>query len=919
MNHLNKILFPFALLVSGSLVAPAQHIYRFDASKVMKQPEKGIFKMGNPGPEGSKIETNSLYLTQNGKPILPVMGEIHFSRINPDLWEEYLLKMKSCGVTIISTYLFWNQHEEIEGQFDWEGAKDIRAFIKLCAKHHLMVVPRLGPWSHGEARNGGTPDWILKKKLIKDRSDDVVYQQYVKRYFTQIAIQLSGLYYKDGGPVVGIQLENEYWYGKEGESHIQWLKNTAKELGIEVPFYTVTGWGNGSVPPFEVLPLWGAYADAPWSETVDSIFQPGNYMFDSFRDNKNIGNDRKAEGEYMSYNRYPYLTCEVGVGVQNTYHRRLVIPPVDGLAMMLAKLGSGSNMLGYYLFTGATQSRGQLFSTEEEQEMTGYWSRVPQKSYDFQAAIRESGELSDAYNEVKTLHYFVNQTSEKLATMLPVLAPQEKNGLQLAIRSDNSSGFLFGINYSRYIPHQTAKQCQFQVKFNKATLSFPQIPVDIPDSALFIWPMNYQMGDVELSYATAQLLGKVDQVYLFFQNNNIPVEMAFDADNIEEIETTTGKVVKQNNQFYVSQLKVGKDCLITVKPKNGNAFKMLILTHQEAKDCWILDQNENTKVYLSKAALIENGEQILALTSNLKNSILKLDGKNGLWSGMEPAQQPAEMKPDIQIHSHGLLSDARWLETANFSSIEPYMQRYHRFFFKEFSLNNPSKFRKALLYIWPESECRLNLNNTWVQQTLIPGTLNVIDLTGYVTKDENLLFVDFPYQFGQKQFAARMVVEYYNYDHIEFSTDASWTTCDSYTNPSLLKPFDPTKAPVIMPNPAYASTIASPDFSEWDITVPFGVFNQLNNVVLKIRYTGDRAELYNGYMLSADEFNDNQTWSIGLRQQEKKVVGKTLHLIIYRLSEHTKIFFDVKPGNNAYERPEILDFKVIPQYQFKIE
>ncbi|MGG6549601.1 UNVERIFIED_CONTAM: beta-galactosidase, partial [Prevotella sp. 15_C9] len=82
-------------------------------------------------------------------------------------------------------------------------------------------------------------DWILQKKYLKDRSNDVVYQNYVKRYFTQIANQLKGLYYKDGGNIIGIQLENEYWYGKEGEPHIQWLKDTALENGIDVPMYTV--------------------------------------------------------------------------------------------------------------------------------------------------------------------------------------------------------------------------------------------------------------------------------------------------------------------------------------------------------------------------------------------------------------------------------------------------------------------------------------------------------------------------------------------------------------------------------------------------------------------------------------------------------------------------------------------------------
>jgi hypothetical protein len=903
----------FSFTISG------QQLYKIDASKVMQQPEKGIFKMGNPGQEGEKIEVNSLYLTKNEKPLLPVMGEMHFSRINPKLWEDYILKMKACGINIVSTYLFWNQHEEIEGQFDWEGEKDIRAFVQLCAKHHMYVVPRLGPWSHGEARNGGTPDWILKKKLIKNRSNDIVYQQYVKRYFSQIAKQLNGLYYKDGGPIIGIQLENEYWYGKEGEPHIKWLKETAVSLGIDVPFYTVTGWGNGSVPPFEVIPLWGAYADAPWAENTDTIFQPENYVFDSFRDNKNIGNDRKAEDEYMSYGKYPYFTCEIGVGVQNTYHRRLAIDAIDGLAMMIAKLGSGSNLLGYYTFTGATQFRGQLFSTEEEQEITGYWSRVPLKSYDFQTAIRESGEISSAYNEVKTLHYFVHETGETLATMLPVLAPKVKNSLQLAVRSNNYSGFLFGINYARYIPHKNAEKCQFQVKFKNETLVFPQTEINIPDSALFIWPMNYQLEDIQLKYATAQLLGKVDNVYLFFQNSDIPVELAFDSNQLENIEASSGKIVQKTGMHIVTGFKPGRSNQINLKTKTGSDIRVVVLTYQEAKNCWLLDHKGTRECYLFDGGMYENGENVIAYSSKTHNSILKLNVQNAELFQPVTLNEPDKKQLQINIQPCNLLADALWLESADFNRIEPYKQRYHRFFFKEFSLNNPSRFRKAILYIYPETDCRLNLNDTWVRQPIKAGQLNTIDLTGYVTKGENLLYLDFPYTLGLKRFAARMVVEYYNYDRIEFSTDLSWTTNDAYTYPSLLKPFDPTKAPVVAATPDFASDIETPEFSEWNITVPYGSLDKVQNTVLKLKYSGDRAELYNGYTLSADQFNDNRTWNIGLRQQEQNVEGKTLRLIIYCLSKDTKIFFDVAPGKEGFQKPEILDFKTISQYQITVE
>ncbi len=228
------------------------------------------------------------------------------------------------------------------------------------------------------------------------------------------------------------------------------------------------------------------------------------------------------------------------------------------------------------------------------------------------------------------------------------------------------------------------------------------------------------------------------------------------------------------------------------------------------------------------------------------------------------------------------------------------MERYHRFFFKEFSLENPSAIRKATMYIFPESACKLNLNEKWVRQEVKPGMVNVIDLTGYVQKGNNLMFVDFPYIEGQSSFAARVVVEYRNYDRVGFTTDASWLKADMYTNPSPMKPYDKPNASVIVPAPDGANELACPDFSEWDITVPEEAMKNLHALYLSLSYRGDRAELYNGHILCADDFNDNTPWTIGLQRITPSVEGKTLRLVIYPLSRSDKIYFDVPVGTDGY-------------------
>jgi hypothetical protein len=194
----------------------------------------------------------------------------------------------------------------------------------------------------------------------------------------------------------------------------------------------------------------------------------------------------------MTYEDYPYFTCEMGVGVQNTYHRRLRIGALDGLGMLTAKLGSGSNLLGYYMFAGGTQVRGELFSNEESSSKTGYWSRVPARSYDFQAAIKESGEIAATYKQVKKLHLFTNAFGEQLAPMLPVVYKGGKNEMQVAVRTDNKSGFLFGINYGRYFPQPTRKEVRFSIGLDNERLQFPSKAFCVEDSTVFICLLTWR-------------------------------------------------------------------------------------------------------------------------------------------------------------------------------------------------------------------------------------------------------------------------------------------------------------------------------------------------------------------------------------------------------------------------------------------
>ena len=226
----------FSLLQLSCLHAqehPIADPYVLDVAQVEHKEPKAWLKTGpTTAPNGDQLGVNALYWTRNGKPWIPVMGEFHFLRYPADLWETELMKMKAAGISIVSTYLFWEFSEEPQGSWDWTGNNNIRRFIELCKKHKLYVWLRPGPYINGEARNKGLPSWTNKKG---QRSNAPWYLALVQTYFNQVGEQTKGLYFKDGGPIIGCQLENEYAHGSK--DHLAALKDMALKAGIHPCFF----------------------------------------------------------------------------------------------------------------------------------------------------------------------------------------------------------------------------------------------------------------------------------------------------------------------------------------------------------------------------------------------------------------------------------------------------------------------------------------------------------------------------------------------------------------------------------------------------------------------------------------------------------------------------------------------------------
>jgi hypothetical protein len=587
----------------------ANHIH-IDASAIPGAPEPLLFEAGGRSPTGHTLGINSRHLTLDSKPWFPVMGEFHYSRYPASEWEEELLKMKAGGIRIVSTYIFWIHHEEVEGQFDWSGQRDLRQFVQLAARNGLYVWVRAGPWAHGEVRNGGLPDWLLAKTKV--RQNDPAYLRHVARFYNQIARQLTGLYWKDGGPIVGVQIENEYHSSGpgKGEEHILTLRRMAREAGIDAPFYTITGWDNANVPARDVVPVFGGYPDGFWYRQLAELAPSPHYFFTPVRCEENVGMDLKSTHPEIDarFAGLPFLTAEMGGGMELAYHRRPVMSEGDIAAVDNAKLGSGVTLYGYYMFHGGTNPEGKL-TTLQESQATDYPNDLPVKSYDFQAPLGEFGQMRDSFRDLKTFHLFLNDFGADLAPMttsFPVEQPTSREDTvtpRVAVRGNGERGFLFIENYRRGGALPQRKSFQARIRLAGGELSVPRQPVDIPSGAYTFWPINMPIGGATLAYATAQPVSRLpgQHLYVFFAWPGIAPQFAFRQTPGVTVEAPGGRIRREAGVAYIDGIATSGAMAIHVAAGSGQSADIVVLPRERARNLWKATTAGSERLVISDA------------------------------------------------------------------------------------------------------------------------------------------------------------------------------------------------------------------------------------------------------------------------------------------------------------------------------
>lgn len=546
----------------------------------------------------------SKHFLKKQRPWFPIMGEFHYSRFDHHLWSQELAKIKSSGIDIISSYTIWIHHEEEKGYFNFSGDNNLHRFIEECQNNNLYFFLRLGPWSHAEVKNGGLPDWLLAE-TSNTRQNDPTYLHYVKEFFKQIYKQCAGLFYKDGGPIIGIQVENEYGHSggytdSRGYDHLTTIMELISDIGFNVPFYTGTAWGGAIWLENSMLPVFGGYADAPWAQTSKSIPLNANFLITDKRDDPNIASEYTSNNtiDETIFKSFPYLTAELGTGLEPTYRRRPIITKFDTESMILSKLASGANMLGYYMFHGGTNPIGKTTTMQESKE-SGSLNSLATLNYDFQAPLNEFGYFNESYKALRKLHVFIHEFESTLAlseVTFPekiIIDPTNKTDLRYSVRFDkkSNSGFIFINNYQRGIQMNAHKHIKFHISASNLSITTPEI--DVPSNSTKIIPFNIKLKAARLVSTNANILCQIGEMPILFDKHPEKITANFAGANIPFISLSDNDA---NNA-----LRIKNHLLICTEQLWSTPSNNVYVESTQDTTIRLLPENKNLNIHFKKA------------------------------------------------------------------------------------------------------------------------------------------------------------------------------------------------------------------------------------------------------------------------------------------------------------------------------
>lgn len=324
-----------------------------------------------------KFEINTDFLLDD-KPIQILSGAIHYFRVPKDDWYHSLYNLKALGFNTVETYIPWNYHEPREEHFEFSGEKDIQYFIQLAEELGLYVIIRPSPFICAEWEFGGLPSWLLKYKDMRIRSSDQRFIGKVDRYYAQLFKILKPLQIDHNGPIIMMQIENEYGSFGEDKSYLNMIKDLMIKHGTTVPLFTSDGgWAQtlraGSMAEGNILPT------ANFGSKTDINFQNLKSFHDEFQ------------------KKWPLMCMEFWDGWFNRWGDDIIKRESDDLIAEV-RTAVQQGHINLYMFHGGTNY--------------GFWNGcsargsvdLPQiTSYDYDAPLNEMGNPTQKYYDLQKM------------------------------------------------------------------------------------------------------------------------------------------------------------------------------------------------------------------------------------------------------------------------------------------------------------------------------------------------------------------------------------------------------------------------------------------------------------------------------------------------------------------------------------
>lgn len=320
----------------------------------------------------SLLTWNDGHYLLDGKPYRIVSGAIHYFRVVPEYWKDRLLKLKACGFNTVETYVAWNMHEPKEGEFVFDGMADVVSFIELAGELGLHVIVRPSPFICAEWEFGGLPAWLLAYSELQLRCCDPLYLSKVDRYYDELIPRLVPLLSTHGGPILAVQVENEYGSYGNDSSYLRYMRNGLLSRGVDVLLFTSDG-------PTDEMLLGGTLED------VHATVNFGSCAEESFRKYR----------EYRS--EEPLMVMEYWNGWFDHWMEDHHVRDAEDVAGVLDDILTHGSSLNMYMFHGGTNFgfyNGANHIVTYEPTTT---------SYDYDAPLTEWGDTTAKFEAVRSV------------------------------------------------------------------------------------------------------------------------------------------------------------------------------------------------------------------------------------------------------------------------------------------------------------------------------------------------------------------------------------------------------------------------------------------------------------------------------------------------------------------------------------